>query len=93
MEPDQSSTPAEEQIPEPEDIRAMREALLQAGKMIDGGEVDSISVYVHHRNGTYRMLQAGGESRHEDAGRLMEFALMRLGYVDRTDVEAMIERL
>lgn len=80
-----------ETIPEPEDVRVQREILSKLGEMIDRGEVEAVSVYVHHRGGGYRILQSGSPDRHTDAGILLEMAVERLGFVDRETVRQMIE--
>lgn len=80
-----------ELIPEPEEIRDARALLVKCGELIDSGSVESVSIYVQHRDGCYRMLQSRSDNKHEEAGMLMELAMLRLGFVDRGRVEQIIE--
>lgn len=80
-------------MPEPESVIACRKALAKMSDMVDAGEVESISAYVEMRDGTsYRTFQTTAPGRLEDAGKLLELAMMRLGFVDKFDVEQMIQK-
>lgn len=80
-----------ETIPEPEAITKTREIIAKLTEWVDGGEVEAVSIYVALRNGNYRNMQTGPVGRHEDAGRILELAMIRLGFVQRDLVEDMID--
>lgn len=78
VSPDDNIFP--EAIPEPEAIQAQRRLIDRLISMVDGGEIESVSVYAQMRNGTYLNLQTESVSRHEDTGSILEPALFRLGF-------------
>lgn len=86
-----STPPVEEAVPEPETIQTARQIIAKLGEFVEAGNVEALSVYVEHRDGSYRTMQANGPSRHEDAGRILEMAIVRLGFVDGETVRRMIE--
>lgn len=75
-----------EKIPEPECITEARTIVAEIQELIDSGDLEEISVYVAHRDGTYRAMQSRNNGRHEDAGRIFELAIRRLGFVQREDL-------
>lgn len=76
------------EIPEPEEVIKQRDVIHRLIALVDGGEVEALSVYVGRRDGTYTNFQtASNAGRHEDAGRILELALLRLGFVNRAGEE------
>lgn len=69
-----------EACPEPETVQGARKIVDKLNRMIDAGEVESLSVYVEARGGGYMNFQSAAVSRHEDAGRMLELMLLRLGF-------------
>ena len=88
---EQENLPELETIPEPQEVLVQREVLASVKELVDGGEVEAISVYIHHRSGGYRILQSESPDRHMDAGILLEMAVERLGFVHKEDVQGMID--
>lgn len=82
---------APEVIPEPEGIQEARKIVQNITKLIDSGELEELSCYVAHRNGEYLTYQSRNNGRHEDAGRIFELAMFRLGFVQRHEIEALEE--
>jgi hypothetical protein len=74
-------------IQEPESVRDSRVIVGNLIDLLDRGEIESISVYIGMRDGTYRNMQSAGPSRHEDAGRILELAMMRLNFAQKWDLE------
>lgn len=70
-----------EVIPEPEAIQEARKIINQLITLLDEGEIEELSVYAATRDGQYRVFQSHNNGRHEDAGRIMELAMIRLGFV------------
>lgn len=90
---DEKPKPAPE-VDLPLDPEAIADALrivAEVKELIEAGEIDQISCYVGRRDGTYQTFQNRNNGRHEDAGRIFEFAIRRLGFVQREDVNAMID--
>lgn len=81
----------EVKCPEPEAIQEARKIVSDLTKMIEDGELEEISCYVARRDGTYLALQSRNNGRHEDAGRIFELALIRLGFVQREHIEGLSE--
>lgn len=71
---------AAENCPEPEAIQETRKVVGSLLKLIDAGEVEAVSIYVQRRDGCYQNMQSQSVSRHEDAGRILELAVLRLGF-------------
>jgi len=91
---DPKTPPAAPEVESPIDPVAIAEArriVAQLTEMIDSGDVEQIACYVGRRDGTYQVMQNLNCGRHADAGRLMEFALMRLGFMQREDIKDMID--
>lgn len=83
---------APETILDPEAIAQTRRIIASLTEWTDNGEVEAVSVYVQLRAGGYRNMQTDTTTnRHEDAGRIMELLLLRLGFTQRQEVETMIE--
>ncbi|HWE51382.1 MAG TPA: hypothetical protein VG273_16440 [Bryobacteraceae bacterium] len=78
-------------VPEPDDIREARNIVGRLTEMIDAGDAEEISVYVARRDGTYLTMQNRNNGRHEDAGRILELALLRLGFVQVETVRDMVD--
>jgi hypothetical protein len=79
--PEEKQTAETETPPEPESVQAVRNTLKRIEGLLDAGEVESISVYVERRDGCYQNFQTQTDvGRHEDAGRLLELTLLRLGF-------------
>jgi len=76
---------------DPEAIAEARRIVANLAELIDSGAVEQIACYVGRRDGTYQVMQNRNNGRHEDAGRLMELAVMRLGFVQRETVVDMID--
>lgn len=79
------------EIIEPEEIIEARKVLNSAIKLVESGEVECVSVYLQRRDDTYQTLQSQAPSRLYNAGMLLEMACERLGFVSRSDVQAMID--
>jgi hypothetical protein len=75
---------------DPEAIAEARAIVADVTALIDSGDLEQIAVYVGRRNGQYQTLSNRNNGRHEDAGRILEFALHRLGFVQREDVADLI---
>jgi hypothetical protein len=86
-----NESPEVEQIPEPKVIQDARQLIEKLTDLVNRGEVEAISCYVENRDGGYRNLQVGSPSRHEDAGRILELAMIRLGFSQKEDVLDMID--
>lgn len=78
--------PKSEAVPEPEEIVSARKIIADITKRLDAGEVEAISVYLELRDGCYQSFQSPAPGRHEDAGRMMELMMLRLGFIQRSDL-------
>lgn len=76
---------------DPEAITTARKIVADVAALIETGAVDQIAMYIGRRDGTYQVWQNRNNGRHEDAGRLLEFAISRLGFVQRETVVDMID--
>lgn len=79
-----------ETMPAPESIAMMRSILKLLGEEIEAGAIAQISVYAMTRRGDYVTYQSQDVSRHTDAGRILELALIRLGFVQKEDLPALL---
>lgn len=71
----------------PEEIKQCLEILDRARELVIKGEVEALSIYVDRRDDCYETLQSRGPvSRQEDAGRMLEFMMRRLGYAKTADL-------
>lgn len=71
----------------PEEVKQCLEILERATTMVKRGEVEALSIYVDRRDECYETLQSRGSvSRQEDAGRMLEFMMRRLGYAKTADL-------
>ena len=71
----------EVKLPEPQVVTEAREILRTLGEMIERGELVNLAVYAEDAEGNYTLMQTRYESRHEDAGRLLDLAVRRLAFV------------
>lgn len=76
---------------DPEAITQARRIVAQLTEMIDKGELAQLSCYVGRPDGCYVTLQNQNNGRHEDAGRILELALRRLGFVQREEVKDIVD--
>lgn len=90
MEPEPKPAPEVDSPLDPEAIRDALRIVAQVKEAIDKGEVEQLCCYIGRRDGTYVTLQNRNNGRHEDAGRMLEFAVRRLGFVQREDVTDII---
>lgn len=70
----------------PEEIRDCLKLLDDVKTRVLSGEVESMSIYLDHRDECYQLYQTRGVSRHIDAGRLLEAAMKRLGFATLSDL-------
>lgn len=70
----------------PEEIKECLGLLDKARDLVIRGEIESLSIYMDRRDDCYQTLQSRGVSKHEDAGRILEFALQRLGFAKMSDL-------
>ncbi len=80
-------------IPEPICIEGARKIVAELTRLIDAGEIEELSCYLACRDGGYLNFQTHAPGHHEAAGRMLELALLRLGFLQRDVVEDMIENL
>lgn len=85
--------PEPEMIPAPESIEMMRGILKRLGAEIEAGAITQLSIYAMNRNGDYCTYQSQDVSRHTDAGRILELAIIRLGFVQREDMGGIVDGL
>jgi len=87
---EQKPAPEVEAPLDPEAIAEARKIVSSLITMIDSGQVDQIAVYVGRRDGSYQTMQNRNNGRHEDAGRLLEMEVLRLGFMQREDIVNLI---
>ena len=89
----QAPAPEVESPLDPEAIAEARKCVATISALIESGELEQLACYVMRRDGNYQVFQNRNNGRHEDAGRILELALTRLGFVQREDVQDICREL
>ena len=76
---------------DPESIAEARHILTKVADSIEAGELELLTCYVGLRDGRYQIWTNRNNGRHEDAGRMMEAMMIRLGFVQQDVVSDMID--
>jgi hypothetical protein len=92
MEPEPKPAPEVDSPPDPQAIDDALRIVATVKDLIDKGELEQLCCYIGRRDGTYITLQNRNNGRHEDAGRMLEFAIRRLGFVQREEVKDIVDQ-